>query len=181
MTVPRTMTYDPRFGKIVYTPIEEMRSLRSASAIDSVKNGGWSTSLTASTASDVEIFFAKPAVTTTLSVNISTSVVYLKFVPGATTVECGIIRTAKHSKDVVSMLDSDTHVAFRIFIDATVVEVYWQDGRAAMTDLFPLQTAASIAMNLDGGDSSVKLTNATSWQMSSIYVTKGEVLATPRL
>jgi hypothetical protein len=39
------MTYDPRFNKIVYTPVEEMKHLRSSTPIDSVHNGGWSTTL----------------------------------------------------------------------------------------------------------------------------------------
>jgi hypothetical protein len=122
------------------------------------------------------------------------------------------------------MLESDTHVTFRIFIDATVIEAYWQvplslllhhsssltpppslyllpppsshlyllpppsshlplpqDGRVAMTDVFPAQSTADVPLTIGGGDASVKLTNATSWQMSSIYVTKEEVLSTPRI
>jgi hypothetical protein len=181
-TIPRTMTYDPRFGKIVYTPVEEIKSLRSAVPIQSVQHGGWSTSLKASTASDIEVFFVKPAVATTFNITIAHSTqVYLKYVPGAATAECGIIASGTISKDAVSMLDSDTHVAIRIFIDATVIEAYWQDGRVAMTDVFPSQTESAVAVLLEGGDSSVKLANATSWQMSSIYVTKEEVLEMHRL
>ena len=51
-------------------------------------------------------------------------------------------------------------------------------GRVAMTIPVPVSTADwSVTL---GSSSAARLSNATSWGMSSIYVTKEEVLATPR-
>lgn len=185
------MTYDPRFGRIVYTPVEEMKSLRSTTPIDSVTNAGSAAPLKASTASDVEVFFEKPSAATTPTVATAdnSTTVYLHYVPGAAEVECGIISRGGTAKDSVSMLESDSHVYFRVFIDGTVIEAYWQDGRVAMTGVFPAHTqaraqaqaAADVHLNVEGGDPGVKVTNATSWQMSSIYITKEEVLEMTRL
>ena len=81
--------------------------------------------------------------------------------------------------DVVSMLPSDSHVSIRLFLDTAVAEAYFMGGRVAMT----IPVAAS-TKNWDvsiGSSASTELANATSYSMSSTYVTKEEVFAMPRL
>ena len=88
--------------------------------------------------------------------------------------------------DAFQVLPSDTELSIEIFLDhgegggTPVGEAYWQGGRVAMAFGTaravpgPWATAAIIS------DGPAKLINATSWQMSSIWVTKERVMATPR-
>ena len=80
-------------------------------------------------------------------------------------------------KDSVPMLPSDEAVSFRVFIDTNVCEVYFMGGRAAMTVQIP---TGSYGVEVVASPRA-RLLNATSWQMGSIWATKEEVLATPRL
>jgi hypothetical protein len=85
----------------------------------------------------------------------------------------------KAFSDVVSMLPSDTHVTFRLFLDTAVAEAYFMGGRVAMT--IPVAASTTEWDISIGASAPVTLTNATSFGMSSIYVTKEEVLAMPKL
>lgn len=111
--------------------------------------------------------------------------------------------------DSVDMLSTDTHITFRLFLDTAVAEAYFMGGRVAMTIpvrlpacrsgwlhamlrtltptlrlclCVPMQVpAATTVWNVSiTADHAVQLANASSWSMSSIYVSKAEVLATPR-
>jgi hypothetical protein len=85
----------------------------------------------------------------------------------------------KGMQDVVSMLGSDTHISIRLFLDTAVAEAYFMGGRVAMT----IPVAASTSdwgVSIGSSAAGTTLSNATSWGMSSIYVTKEEVLAMPR-
>ena len=80
--------------------------------------------------------------------------------------------------DTVTMLDSDTHIAVRLFLDTAVAEAYFMGGRVAMT--IPVAASTTDWSVAIGASAAARLSNATSWGMSSIYVTKEEVLAMPR-
>ncbi len=80
--------------------------------------------------------------------------------------------------DAVSMLASDTHISIRIFLDTAVAEAYFMGGRVAMT--IPVAASTTNWGVSIGASTATTLINATSWGMSSIYVTKEEVLAMPR-
>merc|ERR1712194_448510 len=78
------------------------------------------------------------------------------------------------------LLPSDTEIDIRVFVDNTVVEVFWLGGRSVMT---VDASAASIGTELsvctyEGSDVTVK--SASAWEMGSAWVTPEEVLATPR-
>ena len=80
--------------------------------------------------------------------------------------------------DAVSMLASDTHISVRLFLDTAVAEAYFMGGRVAMT--IPVAVSTTDWDVSIGASTATTLINATSWGMSSIYVTKEEVLAMPR-
>ena len=84
----------------------------------------------------------------------------------------------KGMNDVVSMLASDTHISVRLFLDTAVAEAYFMGGRVAMT--IPVAASTTDWDVSIGASAATTLANATSWGMSSIYVTKEEVLAMPR-
>lgn len=84
--------------------------------------------------------------------------------------------------DELKMLTSDNVLSLRVFTDRTVVEAYWMDGRVAMTsDVKPAmaQSGAPQVQVFATADSSISSVNA--WEMGSIWVTKEQVLATPRV
>ena len=76
--------------------------------------------------------------------------------------------------DTVTMLDSDTHIAIRLFLDTAVAEAYFMGGRVAMT--IPVTASTTDWSVSIGASAATQLSNATSWGMSSIYVTQEEVL-----
>ena len=80
--------------------------------------------------------------------------------------------------DTVTMLDTDTHITVRLFLDTAVAEAYFMGGRVAMT--IPVASSTTDWSVAVGASAAARLSNATSWGMSSIYVTKEEVLAMPR-
>ncbi len=84
----------------------------------------------------------------------------------------------KDMRDAVSMLASDTHISVRLFLDTAVAEAYFMGGRVAMT--IPVAASTTDWDVSIGASTATTLINATSWGMSSIYVTKEEVLAMPR-
>jgi hypothetical protein len=63
-----------------------------------------------------------------------------------------------------------------VFVDQTVVEVYFMDGRVAMTMPSVGGADGSIALQSDVATTA----SATVWKMGSIWVTPEQVLATPR-
>lgn len=91
-TIPRDMTYDPRTGKINYAPVEEMKELRSSTPLASLPTTPLSpntpVTLKASSASDIEVYFARPSVATNLTLTVAGGSVYVRYTPDST-VEVG--------------------------------------------------------------------------------------------
>ena len=184
------MTYDPRTKKINYAPVEEISKLRGKS-LGSLSAVIAPTALPASSACDMEVHFAKPSGPVTFAVEVNGGTFYLDYTSDSQPAKVGFNATAEHAEfanwdsrgkpigmqDEVTMLSSDTVISMRIFLDTNCGEVYFMGGRVAMTVEIP--TAAYTAKVM--ASPSAKLLNATSWQMGSIWATKEEVLATPRL
>ncbi len=180
-TIPRVMTYDPRFNKIVYTPAEEIEKLR-GDVLDNIENRDvdpkqTSPTLKASSASEISVTFAKPTAATTLLVELlgGSTQFYINFVPNATEVEAGVIGK---STDVVSMTDEDEEVTIRVFQDTVMAEVYFMGGRVAMTE--QVTPGDNWDVSVATTDAPVTIKSATVWQMGSIWTTPEEVLRTPR-
>jgi hypothetical protein len=88
------------------------------------------------------------------------------------------------------LLPTDEELTVRVFTDRTLVEAYWMDGRVAMTYPVPCgnkddpqarcdETAGEMAVGSTAAGSA--LLSARAWVMKSIWVSKEEVLATPRV
>ena len=97
--------------------------------------------------------------------------------------------------DTVPMLSTDRQLSVRLLIDTDIVECYFMHGRVAMT--LPLTgwesppghwhttpTNWSLSMSVGGaatvGGTAVTVVNASSWNMSSAFVSKEQVLAMPQ-
>ena len=84
--------------------------------------------------------------------------------------------------DTLKLLPGEERLTLRVFTDRTVVEAYFNDGRVAIT------SGVNAAMVQAGSPQIVAyataagaLASAEAWRMGSIWVSKEQVLATPRL
>jgi sucrose-6-phosphate hydrolase SacC (GH32 family) len=103
---------------------------------------------------------------------------------GGTTASTTTTTTTKlgaDRNDQLALLPGDDTITLRVFTDRTVVEAYWQDGRVAMT------SAVKTAMAKPGSPqvqvfstADAQIASAEAWPMTSIWVSKEQVLATPR-
>lgn len=166
-----------------------MTSLRTT-ALGAIGPETTATALPASSACDIEVLFKWPTVNTTVAVHTTGGTFFMNHTT-ADAVQVGFaaaqsnraaklessLAKGKGMVDTVTMLPSDTTISIRIFLDTNVGEVYFMGGRVAMTVQIPTSAYDVTVM----ASEAAPLINASSWQMGSIWVTKDEVLATPRL
>jgi len=79
--------------------------------------------------------------------------------------------------DTLNLLPSDSTIEVRVFYDQTFAEIYFMNGRVALT-----KTLAGVATGDHSVFSSAPLTaNVSAYGVNSIWVSPEEVIATPRL
>jgi len=180
-TLPRSLTYHPGIKRIVFSPAEELVTLRTG-PIGQLKktdlSPGTKVPIAVSDATDLELFFEIPINATTLSVTIGNAVVELDFVPSPGSDPYSVLVHAGGATEDLWLLPDDSVLAMRIFLDGNVGETYWQGGRVVIT--FPATTTTKSA-TIQSIKADAKLINATAFGMRSIYTTPDEVLATPYL
>ena len=81
--------------------------------------------------------------------------------------------------DTLRLLPSDESLTLRAFTDLGVLEVYWMDGRVAITS--PFKAGGSGGADVFASEDGVQLVEATAWEMGSIWVSPEDVLAMPRI
>jgi hypothetical protein len=85
------------------------------------------------------------------------------------------------ANDTLQLTARDTNITLRAFIDNNVAECYWGpqggENRVAMMIDAPPTAEASVSLVSDG---SVSVTALSAWQVQSIWVSKEDMLATPR-
>ena len=80
--------------------------------------------------------------------------------------------------DTLQLLPTDKELTIRIFIDRTIVEVYFMDGRVAMTLGAPATaTTGSVSVGATGTST---VASAAVWTMGGIWTTSEEILAAHR-
>jgi hypothetical protein len=137
--------------------------------------------------SEIIVTFALPKTAATLSVTVGhaepATTCSVDYVPGAknVSVSCGaaggLEGGAGGLKDTVPMLPSETTFEIRVFSDATFLEAFFQQGRAAMTAVSKMSAATELSVG-----SSVKTDiKATAWPMKGIWTTEAAVRAAPRV
>ena len=82
--------------------------------------------------------------------------------------------------DTLRLLPSDKSITLRAFTDLGVLEVYWMDGRVAITSPFKVKAGGGDGVQIFTSVDQ-QLVEATAWEMGSIWVSPEEVLATPRV
>jgi len=83
-------------------------------------------------------------------------------------------------KDTLRVLNNESLVEIRIFSDNTFLEVYFQQGRTAMTINNIMDDTADYVLT-GGTDNDVLVHEATVWPIGSPWVTAEDVLETPRV
>ena len=135
-TVPREMKFDPRIGRIVYNPVEEMLSLRSTAPIDmlmkqTITSSDAPLTFTGGNAIDVEIVWDLPTVSVSLEVSIGDNKIIMEYINNTNTMK---VQLGNNHNDVVPIISSDTQLTLRLMVDVAIIEAYFQDGRVVMTN-----------------------------------------------
>ena len=65
----------------------------------------------------------------------------------------------------------------QVFVDQTLAEAYWQDGRVVMTVSVPPSSSGSAAIV---SDTAIVVPSAVAWSVDPIWVEPADVIATPR-
>ena len=85
--------------------------------------------------------------------------------------------------DTLQLLPDEDELVLRVFVDRQVAEAFWMDGRVAMTSQIRPQFAVKGMPQVSLFSNSkvdAQVIEASAWEMQSIWVSKEEVLATPR-
>lgn len=186
-TMPREITWHPELQQLVHSPVEEQDSLRVkeigrfAGQLDANESKSLRLPKYVGNQSEVMVSFSRPQADATIGVR----VMHSRDGTSGTLFAVDYRADAKEVKvggggvfDTLQLLDSDETIDVHIYVDNTFAEVYFQGGRVAMTVNTPASDDADIMVS-----SSVSgvTANATSWSVSSIWVSPKEVLSTPRL
>ena len=198
-TLPREITWNAELQQLVFSPLAEQEKLR-GSVIGQLKAQSLlvnkSLSLGAGNQSEISVSFQRPAMAVTLSVTVmagggdETGVTFtIDYVPPSSAADesgASVVQVACPSAragDSLKLSPSDKTLDVRIFVDNVMSEAYFMGGRVAMTvpSFMPKNLpAAGPGMSVSANRAGASLVSATAWAVESIWVSKEEVLATPR-
>eukprot|EP00656_Telonema_subtile_P029809 TRINITY_DN32883_c0_g1_i1.p1 TRINITY_DN32883_c0_g1~~TRINITY_DN32883_c0_g1_i1.p1 ORF type:complete len:540 (-),score=103.10 TRINITY_DN32883_c0_g1_i1:172-1791(-) len=185
-TLPREVTFNPVARCLQQLPIDEIKALRgpaafSKTAIPVPANSQVVLQVAAGVAkqSEVVVTFDLPAVASTFGVSVDGTACTVQFSPNTNSsakvyevpVTCGKFQ------DSLRLITGEKTVEIRLFADATFLEVFFQQGRVAMTVSEALSDQTKLSLN-----STVDMSaSAEVFPMSSIWVSPDDVLNAPRV
>lgn len=79
--------------------------------------------------------------------------------------------------DTLRMMPDDTILSIRAYVDRSLTEVFWQNGRVAMTIATPSASGTGMAV---AANASVEVMESKVWSVEAIWTSTQQVLATPR-
>ena len=106
----------------------------------------------------------------------------VSYSPPTTTDGTSVVRVGCPTIKAVAQLQlsaADQTIGMRVFVDNVLSEVYWMNGRVAMTVPSTATTDQS-DMTVSADKAGVSLISATAWKVKSIWVSPQSVLQTPR-
>jgi sucrose-6-phosphate hydrolase SacC (GH32 family) len=83
------------------------------------------------------------------------------------------------SKDTLRILTTETSISIRAFLDATFAEVFFQNGRVAITEVVALTDASMLALTTSSASATAQ--SIAVYLMASIWVSPEEVRNAPRV
>ena len=199
-TLPREVTWNAELQQLVFSPLAEQAKLRGSPSIQlkaQPLTSNKPVSLGAGNQSEIVVSFARPTSAVTLMVTVmagsdgkgvtftieykppSSALVDEKSGASVVTVACPSARAT----DSLKLSPNDKTLDVRVFVDNVMSEVYFMGGRVAMTvpSFAPKHAPATgPAISVDADGAGADLVSATVWPVQSIWVSKEQVLATPR-
>jgi sucrose-6-phosphate hydrolase SacC (GH32 family) len=200
-TLARVVTYHQQLQQLMFSPAPEYAELHQralghlgATTLESKALVPLGASSDGLQTADINVTYVRPKINATIGISIlGEATVFVDFVAGASSVRVGIYDgspkfpspptppltgSAPIRMDSLRLLPTDDTIAIRAFTDTSVLEVYWMDGRVAMTS--PLKGQGT-DVQVFSSTSGVGLMEATAQEMGSIWVSPHKVLDTPRL
>jgi sucrose-6-phosphate hydrolase SacC (GH32 family) len=200
-TLPREITFNAATRALQQYPIEELEALR-GEPVSSSAAGTVPLPPGTANCSEIVVAFTLPTAAATLGVTVTapnalnSTNCSVDYVPGATklNVSCrtqgdlpdqGLVKGSL-VKGSVPMLPSETSFEIRIFSDATLLEVFFQRGRAVMTVAATMSAATQLVVHAAAAPAAAAAVgtigiNATAWPMRGIWVTSDAVREAPRV
>lgn len=193
-TLPREVTFNAAARQLELAPAPELRKLRGAplrTLSGVAMNGTAPLNLTlpprAGSQSEVRVVFELPSVAAHMGVSVMEGryEFFVEYKPPAQGSTAAFYEVGVHASgpgvgggDTLRILASEKTLALDVFVDNTISEAYWQNGRVAMTE-FTTAWATSQAF-ITVRNAPVTVQSAQVWPMKDMWVSPDEVLATPR-
>ena len=196
-TLPREITFNAAARALHQYPIEEVKALRGPAAVSRkgvAVAGTTDLGLKAGVAkqSEVVVTFTLPATAATLGVTIgavNASSGSGDDAPLACTIEFSPPADASKAydvpvtcggylggyKDTLTLVPGEVSVELRIFLDWTMVEVYFQQGRVAMTAALAMDDSTAVALTSADPPAALATADVEVYPMKSIWTTADAV------
>eukprot|EP01052_Picozoa_sp_SAG31_P021453 SAG31_NODE_1660_length_7599_cov_3.194800_8_plen_182_part_00 len=174
------VTFDARNQQLVFAPARELKQLRTHLTSTITRTTTQSVQLNASSASDSELWFARPrpgvafqvtAGGMLLAANFSYHM--MQFCQGVIAVVGSKALPPPPQCVELSLYQTDVALDVRVLADEEIMEVYVLGGRAALAFQAP-KSVGGIAI---GASTHAQLLNASSWAVGSIKTTVEDVLS----
>ncbi len=198
-SLPRQVRWNSTLRQLVFAPLEEQVALRSTKLLNpalgpEVLAVGAVKALCVGKMTEVEVTFALPPHAARFGVAVNGqggatgTFFYVDYKPAAAAAAVGSVYTvsvgateltsavpAGGTSDTLRLIaGKDDSVTIRVFVDNTVAECFWQDGRVAMT--VPLTPTAEGSIAVAAAVGVVTLQKAAAWSVASIWVSPQTVL-----
>ena len=192
-TLPREITFNAAARALHQYPIEEVKALRGPAAVSRkgvAVAGTTDLGLKAGVAkqSEVVVTFTLPATAATLGVTlgaVNASSGSGDDAPLACTIEFSPPADASKAydvpvtcggyKDTLTLVPGEVSVELRIFLDWTMVEVYFQQGRVAMTAALAMDDSTAVALTSADPPAALATADVEVYPMKSIWTTADAV------
>ena len=181
-TLPREITFNAAARALQQYPIEEVKALRGPAAVSRkgvAVAGTTDLGLKAGVAkqSEVVVTFTLPATAATLGVNVSSGLACtIEFSPPADASKAyDVPVTCGGYKDTLTLVPGEVSVELRIFLDWTMVEVYFQQGRVAMTAALAMDDSTAVALTSADPPAALATADVEVYPMKSIWTTADAV------
>jgi len=203
LSLPRHLTWHAKLQQLMHSPVEEQVALRGTQLLaskpislgpnDSLWFSNWSADL--GKQAEVVVKLARPNASTIFGLEVMagsihkgdegnhSTRIFLNYVVGQDAVQVGItsgntglpiINSGPRSS--LKLLKTDVEIELRVFVDHTLVEVYWMDGRVAMSSRLLGACHTTAGMKLFNTASPVAIRQLNVWFVKSIWVSPEYVL-----
>lgn len=192
-TLPREVTFNAAARQLEWAPLPELQQLRGApvASLPRTELNGTSCLLLTDqggNASWAKATFALGSGSATLGLGVNAgadgrggAILSVDYVPPPK--DAGgppsYYEVATSLGESLRLLPSEKTLTVDVFVDGFIIEAYFQNGRLART--LTASAASPRGVTVVASKATATLERATVWSMNSIWVTKEDVLATPRM